>query len=539
MTYEADEAGVLKIVAQEGDTLAVGETIAQIGEGGGSRRRGRGRRRRGRRRRSQGRQRRRRRRRTEAKADSDDEDERPSEPTSDEDATRPKATSEAEPTRRRGRSRAERRRTTRRRPTAASDGRSKAEDDGAEAGRRRGVRGGIVGGRDGRRSRRRRERARQGVAGRAPDGARTGRRAGRAQGLRPGRADREGRRGGRRRATALPRRRRRRPRNPQPPKEKAPAGDGASGRGETTIEDLTRLQQTIARRMAESKATAPEFVITAEVDMEEAVEFRKQLKGAVGEDAIAPSFNDFVVKSAALALREFPRANGAYRDGKFELYSRINVGVAVAGQDAPGRADDLRRRPQVARGDRPRRARSGGEGSGRARSRLPSSRAARSASPTWACSASSGFIAVINPPQAAILAVGEMTPRPVVRDGEVDGAPDHGDHALLRPPDPLRRGRRGVPRPHPRAPGEPAQPRALSAEHLRDRGPRPRRVVQDLAPGEAQHGVPATAGRRRARGRPRTPACARAPRAVGLDRDAAACQRKSIRYGPSRTRRSA
>ena len=47
-----------------------------------------------------------------------------------------------------------------------------------------------------------------------------------------------------------------------------------------------------------------------------------------------PSFNDFVVKASALALLDFPRANGAYRDGKFELYSRVNVGVAVAGQDA-------------------------------------------------------------------------------------------------------------------------------------------------------------------------------------------------------------
>ena len=85
--------------------------------------------------------------------------------------------------------------------------------------------------------------------------------------------------------------------------------------------------------MAESKATAPEFVVTCEVDMEAAVEFRKQLKAASGE-APAPSFNDFVVKASALALTEFPRANGAYRDGKFELYSRVNVGIAVAGQDA-------------------------------------------------------------------------------------------------------------------------------------------------------------------------------------------------------------
>src|SRR4029078_4936355 len=73
--------------------------------------------------------------------------------------------------------------------------------------------------------------------------------------------------------------------------------------------------------------------MTVEVDMDDAVEFRQQLKAAAGDDP-APSFNDLVIKAAALALRDFPRANGAYRDGQFELYSRINVGVAVAGQDA-------------------------------------------------------------------------------------------------------------------------------------------------------------------------------------------------------------
>ena len=49
---------------------------------------------------------------------------------------------------------------------------------------------------------------------------------------------------------------------------------------------------------------------------------------------MVPSFNDMVVKACAIALREFPRANGAYRDGKWELYSRINVGIAVAARDA-------------------------------------------------------------------------------------------------------------------------------------------------------------------------------------------------------------
>ena len=50
--------------------------------------------------------------------------------------------------------------------------------------------------------------------------------------------------------------------------------------------------------------------------------------------AATPSYNDMVVKAAALALREFPRANGSYKDGRFELYSRVNIGVAVAAHDA-------------------------------------------------------------------------------------------------------------------------------------------------------------------------------------------------------------
>ncbi len=211
--------------------------------------------------------------------------------------------------------------------------------------------------------------------------------------------------------------------------------------------------------MAESKATAPEFVITCEVDMEAAVEFRKQLKAAAGENP-APSFNDFVVKAAALALREFPRANGAYRDGKFELYSRINVGIAVAGQDALIV-------PTIFDADR----KSLGEISRDARALAERVRAGQITPPELSSGTFSvsnlgmfgikRFNAVINPPQAAILAVGEMTPRPVVRDGEVTVRAIMEltltcDHRILYGAD-----ARPVPRPHPRAAREPALARAL------------------------------------------------------------------------------
>ena len=107
-----------------------------------------------------------------------------------------------------------------------------------------------------------------------------------------------------------------------------------TAKGQVEHAELSKLQQTVARRMAESKATAPHFYLQAEIDMSRAVEARARIKADAGEGEVVPSFNDMVVKACALALREHPRANGAYRDGRFELYSRVNVGVAVAARDA-------------------------------------------------------------------------------------------------------------------------------------------------------------------------------------------------------------
>ena len=169
--------------------------------------------------------------------------------------------------------------------------------------------------------------------------------------------------------------------------------------------------------MAESKATAPDFVMTLEVDMDEAVKLRQQLKAVAG-DAPAPSFNDFVIKASALALKDFPRANGAYRDGQFELYSRVNVGVAVAGQDAlvvPTVFDaDKKSLGQIAE-----EARRVAERVREGKITPPELSAGTFTISNLGMYGIRRFVAVINPPQAAILAVGELTPRPVVRDGEV------------------------------------------------------------------------------------------------------------------------
>ena len=191
-----------------------------------------------------------------------------------------------------------------------------------------------------------------------------------------------------------------------------PAPDGAT-RGHVTRHELTRLQQTVARRMAESRAGVPDIELRSEVDMTEAVALREQLRGLAGD--APPSLNDLIVKAAALALRESPRVNGAYRDARWETHSRVNVGIAVAADDAlvvPTILDaDTQSLGTIARTTR----------TLASRVRDGSITPAELAGGTFSISnlgmhGVDGFSAVINAPQAAILAVGSLRRRPVVDD---------------------------------------------------------------------------------------------------------------------------
>ncbi len=197
------------------------------------------------------------------------------------------------------------------------------------------------------------------------------------------------------------------------------AGPAAeTAKGQTTYEELSKTQQVISRRMSESKATAPHFYLRASVDMSRAVEGRTLVKAGAAEGDVVPSFNDMVVKACALALREHPRANGAYRDGRFELYSRVNVGVAVAAEDAlvvPTVFDaDRKGLRQVASESR---ALAGKVREGQITP--PELSGATFTVSNLGMYGIDGFSAVINPPQAAILAVGAIAERPIVRDGEI------------------------------------------------------------------------------------------------------------------------
>jgi pyruvate dehydrogenase E2 component (dihydrolipoamide acetyltransferase) len=196
------------------------------------------------------------------------------------------------------------------------------------------------------------------------------------------------------------------------------AGERGGGKGETTVEELSRTQQTIARRMAESKATVPDFQVTTEVDMAAAVAVREQLKALATDEHPASSFNDFVVKAVALALREFPRANGAYKDGRFELYERVNVGVAVA-------AENALIVPTIFDADQ----KSLGEIAVEAKALAARVRAGQITPPevsggTFTVSnlgmfGVTEFTAIINGGQAGILTVGALRDAPVVVDGNV------------------------------------------------------------------------------------------------------------------------
>ena len=204
-------------------------------------------------------------------------------------------------------------------------------------------------------------------------------------------------------------------RPPSPSPSSTPT-EGVAGKGTTTTEELSRLQTVVARRMAESKATIPEFALTTEVDMEACVKLRGQIKDAA--EGSAPSYNDMVIKAVALALREFPRANGSYVDGRFELYSRVNVGFAVAAQDAllvPTIFDaDATSLGTIAETTRTlaARVRSG-------EITPPELSGGTFTISNLGMFGVTSFAAVINPPQSGILAVAAMTPRAVIRDGEI------------------------------------------------------------------------------------------------------------------------
>jgi pyruvate dehydrogenase E2 component (dihydrolipoamide acetyltransferase) len=180
---------------------------------------------------------------------------------------------------------------------------------------------------------------------------------------------------------------------------------------------LSRSQLVVVRRMAQAKSTIPEFQVSAEIDMEACRELRSSL-AALGNDRLVPSYNDMVIKACALALRRHPRVNSSYRDEAIELHDDINVGMAVAADErllvATVKRADARGLQQIAAETR--------RLAGAVRDETITPAELSGATFTVSNLGMLGvddFTAVINPPQAGILAVGAVAPRAVVRDGEL------------------------------------------------------------------------------------------------------------------------
>jgi pyruvate dehydrogenase E2 component (dihydrolipoyllysine-residue acetyltransferase) len=197
----------------------------------------------------------------------------------------------------------------------------------------------------------------------------------------------------------------------------------ASGAPYTDV-PLTQIRKTIAKRLAQSIGPVPTFYLTSEVDMERVSEARdamraagKRESGEAGSEAKV-SFNDIVIKSVALALRQHPACNAWWQDDHIRYWNEVHIGMAVAVEDGlitpVIRYADQKSLRQIAAESR--------DLAGRARQRRLKPEEYTGA--TFSISNLGmldidEFTAVINPPEAGILAVGRIAEKPVAHEGSV------------------------------------------------------------------------------------------------------------------------
>jgi len=178
------------------------------------------------------------------------------------------------------------------------------------------------------------------------------------------------------------------------------------------------MRKTIGRRMVESKTQAPHFYITMDIDMAAAMTLRAQLNTMMPDD-VKLSVNDLLIKAAAVALKEFPNLNASFAGDEVHLHNRINIGIAVARETGllttVLKDCDKKSLAQIARESR----------ALVARAREGRMQADDMVGGTFTLSnmgmfGIEDFVAIINPPQAAILAIGAVRRVPVVNEeGEI------------------------------------------------------------------------------------------------------------------------
>jgi pyruvate dehydrogenase E2 component (dihydrolipoamide acetyltransferase) len=193
------------------------------------------------------------------------------------------------------------------------------------------------------------------------------------------------------------------------PSEERPAESGGARRVA-----LSKMRASIAKRMTESKREAPHFYLTTVVDMDDAVRLRAQLKAFEVEPAV--TYNHMVLKACADALTRFPEVNARFAGDAIEVLAEINIGIATA-------VDDGLLVPVLSGADRldltaiAARARELAEKAAGGRFTSADLSGATFSVSNLGMFDVDSFSAVLNPPQAAILAVGSVKQRPVVRDG--------------------------------------------------------------------------------------------------------------------------
>ena len=209
--------------------------------------------------------------------------------------------------------------------------------------------------------------------------------------------------------------------SPEPTPAPAPVPAPAMPEAAYEVVRLSQMRKAIARRLAQSKFTAPHFYLTVEIDMEKAAAFRSQLNALAEEQGRGKiSFNDLITKACALALRQHPYVNGSYleEEGEIRLYRDVHVAVAVAideGLITPViRHADRKGLAQIAEETR--------ELAEKARNRQLQPEDYTGSTFTTSNLGMFGieeFTAIINPPNACILAIGAIRDVPVLKDGEI------------------------------------------------------------------------------------------------------------------------
>jgi pyruvate dehydrogenase E2 component (dihydrolipoamide acetyltransferase) len=176
------------------------------------------------------------------------------------------------------------------------------------------------------------------------------------------------------------------------------------------------MRQTIARRLVTSIGPVPHFFLTTEIEMDKTAELRRSINELDPE--LKASVNDLIIKVAAISLIQHPQVNASFQDKAVRYYERADIGVAVAIEDGlitpVVRSADRKSIREISREVK--------QLAERARSRklMPDEYTGATFSiSNLGMLGIDEFTAVINPPEAAILAVGAMTPKPVVREGEV------------------------------------------------------------------------------------------------------------------------